>query len=61
MAPVGGIAVVAAAVAGKYDKLTIKYKIRYGSDGRYNHYERVTTFYGDGKYIKAFTDRGKRY
>ena len=59
--PVGGIAVVAAAVAGKYDKLTIKYKIRYGSDGRYNHYERVTTFYGDGKYIKAFTDRGKRY
>lgn len=59
--PVGAAAVIAAAVAGKYDKLKISYKIRYGSDGRYNHYERVTTFYGDGKFIKSVSDKGKRY
>lgn len=60
-APVKVAATVAAAVAGKYDQIKIYYKIRYGSDGKYNYYERETTFYGDGKYITKFTDKGKRY
>ncbi|EGT4846828.1 TPA: hypothetical protein ACXDUQ_003363 [Clostridioides difficile] len=60
-APVKVAATVAAAVAGKYDKIKIYYKIRYGSDGKYNYYERETTFYGDGKYVTKFTDKGKRY
>lgn len=51
---------VAAAVAGKYDTVTISGKIRYGGDqDDIGYYERKTYFYGDGKLIKGpVTDSG---
>ena len=51
---------VAAAVAGKYDTVTISGKIRYGGDqDDIGYYERKTYFYGDGKLIKRpVTDSG---
>ncbi|WP_250675287.1 hypothetical protein LZ906_017830 (plasmid) [Paraclostridium ghonii] len=58
--PIGAAAVVAAAVAGKYDRIKIGYKIRYGTQGKYYLYERETSFYGDGKFIKTVKDSGKR-
>ncbi len=58
--PVGVVSAVAAAVAGKYDVLKIKCKIRYGYDSTYSYYERQTRFYGDGKLIYGpYTDKGK--
>ena len=45
------VAVVAAGVAGKYDTLGIRCRIRYRTDGDLTCYERYTSFYGDGRLI----------
>jgi len=58
--PITVIAVIAAAVAGKYDTVGINIRIRYGSDDEYYYYERYTDFYGDGEHIYGpFYDTGK--
>lgn len=51
--PAGVIAVIAAATAGKYDEITIEWKMRFAHDDKYQYVERITTFYGDGKKITA--------
>ncbi|WP_432406368.1 hypothetical protein [Wukongibacter sp. M2B1] len=50
--PLGVIATIAAVVAGSYDTLTIKVKMRYGEDDEYLYYQRYTYFYGDGNLIR---------
>lgn len=50
--PLGVIATIAAVIAGSYDTLTIKVKMRYGEDDEYLYYQRYTYFYGDGNLIK---------
>lgn len=57
--------IIAGAAAGMYKKITIKVKIRYGSDDEYQYYERYTYFYGDGELItlpeNPFFDSGKKH
>jgi len=53
-------AVLAGSIAGKYDTVKIRWKMRYGTDNKYLYYERVTDFYGDGKHFAGpYKDRGK--
>ncbi|WP_313346356.1 hypothetical protein [Sedimentibacter sp.] len=53
-------AVIAGAVAGKYDIVGIDIEIRYGTDDEYLHYQRYTDFYGDGEHVYGpYYDTGK--
>lgn len=51
--PLGVAAVIAAAVAGKYDTIRIDWQTRYKADSKFQYVERNTTFYGDGKFISV--------
>lgn len=45
-------------IAGSYDYITIKMRIRYGNDGKMFYYERQTRFYGDSVLEFTFADKG---
>ncbi len=53
------IPAIAAIVAGKYDTITLKFRMRWGEKGNYEYYERQTKIYADGKQVGGvYTDTG---
>lgn len=52
--PVGVAAALAAVIAGKYDEISIYSKHRTGADDKFQYIDRITTYYGDGKFIQCF-------
>lgn len=58
--PAKGAAAAAGVIANAYESIEIRWKIRYGNDGTYQHYERETSFYGNGKRLYGpLKDKGK--
>jgi len=49
--PTGVAAAIASVTAGKYDEITVEWKMRFAHDDKYQYVERITTFYGDDKKI----------